>query len=453
MKELLKNFHLDLEAFKKIVDNLYDEVMICDNEYKIVYVNKACYRHYRKTQNEMIGQNFWDLEQGKYWSSSVLPYVFKEKKGFRQKQKNFAGENILTIAVPIFNDKEEIEYVAISVRDNFQSGELQSLLEIEEVHEKSISDFDKSIVYRSETMKNVMKLIHKIAKVKSSCLILGESGTGKSLIAQYMHKCSHRKDKPFININCASIHRELMEAELFGYRRGAFTGANKQGRKGLIELADGGTLFLDEIAEIPYHLQAKILQVIQDEEFIPVGGQEVVKVDIKIIAATNRNLEQMVEMGSFRQDLYYRLNVFEVMIPPLRERNEDIIDLTYYFLELYTSRYDKHQDISKDALDILRSYSWRGNIRELSHIIERLVVTVNEDIIQPYHLPSYLYEFQKDGKLLKMENLTLDKAKEEIEKQMIKDAYQSLGSTRKVAAKLNISQTRASRLIRKYVLE
>jgi transcriptional regulator with PAS, ATPase and Fis domain len=317
------------------------------------------------------------------------------------------------------------------------------------------------IIFQSKTMRNLVEFAERVATVDSTVLISGESGTGKGLFARHIHKVSRRKDGPFLAINCAAIPENLLESELFGYATGAFTGADRKGKKGLIELAIGGTLFLDEITELSPHLQAKILQVIQEHQFIPVGGTKFKSADIRVLSATNCELSEMVRSGKFRKDLYYRLNVIEINIPPLRERPEDVIPLVYYSIEKCNKKYSVSRDISKEALDTLCRYSWPGNVRELENLIERLVVTVREHEIKSYHLP-ILVKQEPDsagGSVL----LTLDPScfnlqssfeaiMEEVERELIVRAYQRLASSRRVAEALNISQTKASRLIRKYCL-
>ena len=207
-------------------------------------------------------------------------------------------------------------------------------------------------------MGDVFKVAERVAAVDSNALILGESGSGKSYLAKYVHKMSRRSKGPFITLNCPSIPEQLFESELFGYTPGAFTGANRAGKPGLIELADTGTLFLDEIAEIPLNLQAKLLEVIEERQFIKVGGKETKKIDIRILAATNRDLKTLVKKGLFREDLYFRLNVLEIKIPPLRDRPDDILPLVSYFVDKYNKNYGRRVRFSKKSLDILLSYSW-----------------------------------------------------------------------------------------------
>mgnify|MGYP001773289659 CR=1 FL=1 len=247
-----------------------------------------------------------------------------------------------------------------------------------------------NIIFRSKQMDEVIKLALEVAKSDATVLIRGESGVGKELLAELIHNNSPRKSKMLVKINCAAIPENLLESELFGYKKGAFTGAITD-KKGKIEMADGGTVFLDEIGDLPLSLQAKILRLIQNKEIEPIGGQPK-KVDVRIISATNRNLEELVKEGKFREDLYYRLNVIPIYIPPLRERKEDILPLVEFFIEKFNKKYKKNISISKGALTILEKYQWYGNIRELENLIERLVLTSSDLVITPDDIPDYIKE-------------------------------------------------------------
>lgn len=442
---------LSYSEFVRLIDELYDEVLVYDNNYMIVYINKACERHYGMTQKEMIGRSFWDFES-QYWNLSVLPYVYREKKAIMQKQWTYMGSEILTIALPLFDHAGDIEYVVMSVRDDFSNVQLNQLYDVLSSDLAKKTDFDNLIVYKSKQMQAVIEIIEQLKDIPSPCLILGETGVGKSLIGKYIHVKSQKYNKTFVNLNCAAIHKDLIETELFGYAQGAFTGSKKEGKKGLLEIADGGVLLLDEISELPFNLQAKLLQFIQEKEFYPVGAVTPVKVDVKIVAATNRNLKKMVEMNNFREDLYYRLNVFEIDIPPLRERKEDVLAITYFFLNKYNTAYQKEHKLSEEVIEIFLNYSWKGNVRELSNIIERLVVTAPDFMIMPWHLPKHLYEFESPVTSSSQES-SLAEAISALEREMVSKAYQELKSSRKVANKLGISQSTASRLIRKYIIE
>lgn len=300
-------------------------------------------------------------------------------------------------------------------------------------------------------MENILQLAAKIADVDSTVLILGESGVGKEVIARFIHKRSHRDKGPFVKINCGAIPETLLESELFGYETGAFTGAKRQGKPGLIEMANEGTLFLDEIGELPLNLQVKLLQVLQEHRLVRIGGIKPITVNIRVIAATNRDIENMVKKGEFREDLFYRLNVVPITIPPLRERRDDIIPLIYHFLEEYNRKYDKAKKISAEAKDILIKYNWPGNVRELENTVERLVVTVEEDVILPHHLPENLKEINIPLKVVNVDGIIpLKDAVEMVERQLLHKAVEQCNSTYDIAKILGVNQSTVVRKIQKY---
>ncbi|SHJ44626.1 transcriptional regulator, TyrR [Dethiosulfatibacter aminovorans DSM 17477] len=449
----MKMNQMEYSEFVKLVDELFDEIIIYDNNYNIVYVNKACERHYGMTKDEMMNRSFYDFA-GKYWDASILPYVYETKKAARQHQGTKLGASILTIAVPVFSDDGELTHVVMNVRDCIEDDKSQNIFNLEAVNVDIEMQGTSEIVYSSKSMDEVLNLSRTIAQIDSPCLITGESGVGKSLIGKYIYENGSRKDGPFVHINCAAINKELLESELYGYVKGSFTGARKEGKIGLVKEADGGVLFLDEITEIPYKIQAKLLQFIQEKKFYPVGGTKPEFVDVKIIAATNKDIKKIVDTGGFREDLYYRINVFEIFIPPLRERREDILLLCNFYLNKYNEKYKKMHRFSKEVKDIFVNYSWRGNTRELSHIIERLVVVSKDVEIMPWHLPKHFYEISGDYSDF---NLSVDGNFDDMmmkyEGDIVRRAYEEANSTRKLAKKLGITQTRAAKLCRKYICE
>jgi len=289
------------------------------------------------------------------------------------------------------------------------------------------------IIGESLAIRSLLSLIMKVAPTDSTILILGESGTGKELVATSIYEQSIRKNKPFIKLNCAAIPEELLESELFGHEKGAFTGATTS-KRGKFDMANGGTIFLDEIGDMPFNLQAKILRVIQEREFYRVGGTSTMKVDVRFIASTNQNLEQMVKEGSFREDLFYRLNVFSLHLPPLRERKEDIPLIVDHFLE----KSPKAVEISSTALQMLLTDSWHGNIRELQNTIERATVICDGDFIEPEHLPPSIGTFVINGEDLPPlpANAPLDHRLNEIEKGIIIEALRKTGGVQIRATEL-----------------
>lgn len=444
-----EHFGLDFATFARLVDNLHDEIIIYDNDYRMLYVNKACERHYGFTQEEMIGLPFWDvIRKHRAWDRPALPAVYKHRCPVKQEQKTYLGLDVLTIAVPILDDQGQVEYVLLSIRDDAHEGQIPRLAELTEGQAGGEEDRSDDLIYRSRAMDTVMKSARKVADLSAPCLLLGESGSGKSLLAKFIHGNSRRADKPFVVVNCAAIPEQLFESELFGHVRGAFSGAT-HAREGLIAEANGGTLFLDEISELPLPMQAKLLYVVQEMEYRPVGSSHTVAADVRILAASNRNLERMARTGAFRLDLYFRLNVFDIVIPPLRERREDFEPLLDLFLQRFTTLHGKTMNVSAGARALLSQHSWPGNVRELAHLVERLVVTVEDKVISRCHLPTSIYETRSQGVTATPKG-SLDDILAGMERTLVLEAHARYGSTRKVAAALGISQSRASRLIRKH---
>ncbi|KAB7705537.1 AAA domain-containing protein [Bacillus aerolatus] len=442
------NVEMTLQSLLKILDYSSDEIFVLDGEKRILYVNQACEKHYGLKPTDVIGKYNVELFEKGYWKPSIVPEVYKRKEPCYITQQTYIGAELLTSAIPILNDKQEIELVVITsteaqpykiVKAREQTNESKSTQELEA---------ESRIVTNSGKIRKILEFCKKVAPTDSTILILGESGTGKGVLAQFIHGISKRKNGPFLTINCAAIPEELLESELFGYSKGAFTGASKTGKPGLIEAANGGTIFLDEIGEMPLSLQAKLLQVIQDKQFIPVGSSEVKKVDIRIIAATNQNLVEMVANKQFREDLFYRLNVIDVQLPPLRDRKEDIIPLTYSFLNKFNEKYNENKVISEECLNILIHYSWPGNVRQLENLIERLVV-ISDSVIQVADLPDIITDNVEQVTQLALP-ASLDKALDETKRILVRRSYQTYKSSRKVADDLGISQTKASKLIREY---
>jgi PAS domain S-box-containing protein len=450
--------NLSRDDLQQILDNSFDEIFVVNSKGIVVYVNDACERHYGLKPSDIIGKSIYSLSEEGYYAPAIAPVVFAEKKRITLEQQTNLGKKLVVTATPVIDDEDQIHLVVMNGRDMSQIEELKLDLENtkqlaeqyrHEVQRLRLQETSFFEGYKSHNKKMMLCLAmaHNVANVDSTVLILGESGTGKNILATSIHKISKRQNGPFFSVNCATIPDHLMESELFGYCRGAFTGAEKNGKTGLVELAHNGTLFLDEIGEIPYGVQAKLLQLIQEHQFLPIGGNVYKKVDIRIIAATNQNLELLVKEGKFRNDLYYRLNVIEIELPPLRERDEDIIPLLYYFLNKYDSMYKTCHQFSLESLDILYGYSWPGNIRELEHLVERLVITVPETYVVPEHLPKNILKAQATNQnkpVLILEDGSLKEAEEKL----IIRLYNELKSTYKVAEALKISQSKVYRVIR-----
>jgi len=304
-------------------------------------------------------------------------------------------------------------------------------------------------------MEPVLELMVRVSQVESTVLITGESGVGKEVAAKRIHRLSRKENGPFITINCGAIPENLMESELFGYEKGSFTGAGKEGKIGLMEAANGGNIFLDEIGELPLNLQVKLLRVIQEKVIYRIGGIKPITLDVRIIAATNRNLKEMVRKKTFREDLFYRLNVVQIEIPPLRQRREDILPLSQYFLSKYCSKYNKQKRISPQVFKIFESYYWPGNIRELENVIERAVILSQGDSIDVNHLPENLYVVhneQAEIEVIVRGITSLNDGVQLMEKELLRKALGTEKSSRKTALLLGITHTTVLRKAKQYEL-
>jgi len=458
--EKLNNLKKRLEA---VFDYCFDEIYVTDGQGVTIFVSKACEAFYGVKADDLIGKHVYDLEKKGMFSPSITLEVLKKKKKVTLIQTTKKGKKLLVTANPIFGKNGEIDSVVTISRDITEMSTLkEKLAETEELSAMYLSEIKKlkkehshnqEIIAESKQMKETLEMAKRIAKVDSTVLIEGESGVGKGVVASYIHQCSKRFEKPFIVVNCGAIPENLIESELFGYEPGSFTGARKSGKKGLFEVAQGGTIFLDEISEIPQSLQVKLLHVIQEKKFRRVGGNKDINVDVRIIAATNQNLQELVRKGKFREDLFYRLNVVPLWLPPLRHRREDIVPLIKHFLKKYSDEYRLKKQISNEATEVLRTYNWPGNVRELENLIERLVVTTDSSIIETYHLPDYVLSAEESNLkgVVVLNICTLKEATEEMESQLIKKAYEKYRNTYKIAEILQVNQSTVVRKIHKYL--
>ncbi len=377
---------MDMGMLKAIIEAVHDGVYISDMDGYFITANKGFERITSISNEEMHGKHTTYLIENKYISEAVNLEVVKDMKSRSKLIRYPSGKDVLVTASVVWDKNNRAVGLVSTLRDltelnNMQRKLVQSNVVIEKYKEKLDHLVGKLELKKYEFITNtaegkyVLTLAEKVARSNVTVLITGESGVGKDVIARYIHEHSERKNKgTFTKVDCVAMPASLLESELFGYEKGAFTNAKNEGKKGLIEAADKGTLFLDEIGELPFELQSKLLNVIQDKEIKRVGGLNTLKVDIRIIAATNRNLEEMVRNRTFRQDLYYRLSVVPIRIPSLRERREDIIPLVQHFLNYFNSIYNTNNYIFKDVLDRLKAYDWPGNVRELKNMIERFVI-------------------------------------------------------------------------------
>lgn len=456
------------EAYKEldaIIDTSSESMYITDGEGKTLRINNACNRITGLEKDVVVGHNVRDIvDKGLFNKSSTLE-VLKTKSKVTILQ-NVTDRVVIVTGTPLFDEQGNIWRVVSSARDitelnrwKLQTKEERRLKdqyysELVEMRVSQMTQGEGDFVASSAEMQHVIELAMRVARTDSTVLVRGESGVGKEVVTRFIHRNSTRKDKALMKINCAAIPENLLESELFGYEPGAFTGALKKGKIGLIELANNGTLFLDEIGEMPLVLQAKLLQVIQERTFYRVGGTKAIEVDIRIIAATNRDLEKLVEEKKFREDLFYRLNVIPMTIPPLRERKDDIVPLLGRFLEKFNKKHQMDKKISNDTLSYLLKYRWPGNIRELENMVEQLVVITPVDLIEPQHLPGYIHNLpnplDRQDKVTVPGVVSLPEAMEEVEKQLFLSAYENCKNTYQTAKILGVSQPTVVRKLKKY---
>lgn len=446
------------EFWDIILENAHDEIFVTDKNGIALYCNSAFEKHYGLSKEEMLGKHVKYLEENNYADITYMTMVLESKKEITFEQKTKTNRTILNTSTPIFNNKNEIIYGVENCRDiteliSLKNNLNKTLNELEEYkRESKFSETfinHKSFDFISLNMKNVYKNIENLAKRDVNMLILGQSGTGKTFMAKKIHEKSKRASGPFTKINCTTIPENLLESELFGYSKGAFTGASTQGKQGLVELSNGGTLFLDEIGELPLNVQSKLLELVQEKTFLPVGGTKLKYVDTRIIAATNKNLMELVKENKFRIDLYYRLSVATINLPPLNELHDDIENLLDFYLKHYNEKHNLNVSFEQKTKEILINYSWPGNIRELEHLIEFLVLTSNNIIITDI-LPNYIFKNSDASNRISYDNCSLDFILEEEEKKVIQNMFSKYNSSYKLAEKLKISQSKANRLIRKH---
>ncbi|MFA3901369.1 sigma-54 interaction domain-containing protein [Clostridioides difficile] len=379
--------NLDLEFYQKILEASHDEICVSDDKGIIIYCNKAFEENYGLKKEDILGKNVSFLEDSGYSTKSPIPIVLKTKTKFSLEQDTQTGKKLIITATPIFDENGNLEFTVENCRDITELNNIKNKLEdtkkqvkkykseVETLYRTALR-IEDTVIMDGIVMRPIINTVNHVSKTDVSVLLLGESGTGKSSLARYIHHNSNRSNGPFITINCATISPQLLESELFGYTSGAFTGASTKGKVGLVELANGGTLFLDEIGDIPQNLQAKFLQLIQDRTFTPVGSLKNKKVDIRIISATNVDLVSKVKEKKFREDLYYRLNVIEIKLPPLRERRDNLVEIIKYYFNRYSSDFNLNKTISKEAMDAIANYRFPGNIRELQNIIQKSCLLV-----------------------------------------------------------------------------
>lgn len=439
-------------------------VWITDSNGKVLMVNDESIKTGGLKREDLIGRTTKELLEIGYIldESSVLKAIASgEEESIIQDTGE--GSRLVATSVPLFVDGER-DLVICTEMDITEVMKLKNLLakeknEIEKYKNEIMfiksqlhTEDDEMISYNIDMLK-IKEMAVKIGAMDATVVITGESGTGKEVVANLIQKSSKRADKSFVKVNCAAIPETLFESEFFGYEKGSFTGANSNGKMGIFEIANGGTLFLDEIGELPLQMQSKVLRVLQEKEVRRVGGEKNIPVDVRIIAATNRNLKKEVEKGTFRGDLYYRLFVVPINIPPLRYRREDIEPLATYFLNKFNDAYNVKKEISDAAVKKLKEHSWLGNVRELRNVVERLVVSGAGESISSFQVEMCLKEdsFKYiEYTVEKGVTTSLASMMEEYEKEIILQAVEECGTLSGAANKLNVDKSTISRKLKKY---
>ena len=448
------------EESKEIIDSIYTDVIISDPNGIIVYANNSTEYWFNMEKEVIIGKSVFELEKQKVFSPSITRKVLETGKKQTLIQQTYSNKKLLVTGNIVYDENQNIKYVVCYSQDITELEKLKSYVkkvegELEEIKKKlhdlrNLQIQDSEIIAKSKNVQQILSIMDRIADTDATVLFTGESGVGKSLFAEQLHHKSKRKGK-FIQINCSTIPKSLIESELFGYKEGSFTGASQKGKVGLVEQAQGGTLFLDEIGELPFDVQAKLLMLIQEKTFYRIGDSAPKTVDFRLIAATNVNLEEQIKQGKFREDLYFRLSVIHIPIPPLRERQDDLLSLVMKFTTLFNKRYHYQKEFTHETIDYLLRYSWPGNVRELSNIIERLILTIDEDIILPEHLPENIKASQSVP-LYDTGHNSLPDILEETEIRVLKQAQKHCKSTTEMAKYLGVSQPTIVRKLQKYGL-
>jgi PAS domain S-box-containing protein/TyrR family helix-turn-helix protein len=452
--EHTKKVKAELDA---IIEASFDSIFVTDAKANVISINDAYTRITGITAEEIIGRNMYDLVEQGFYDRSATIHVIENRTPITFVQTIKSGKTLLVTGNPVLNDEGELAWVITNGRDITELMRLKQEVELAQNLSRHYEDELKKVVQSGEMIvnspktKELLDLAIRLGKVDSTVLIYGESGVGKELIARELHKNSPRKDKPLININCAAIPETLLESELFGYDAGAFSGARKGGKMGIFELASGGTLFLDEIGEMPPALQSKLLRAIQEKEILRIGATNPIKIDVRLIAATNRDLWEMTRHGQFRQDLYYRLNVVPITVPPLRERKEEIPALTYHFLHLFNEQYQMNKKIDERMIASLIDYNWPGNVRELRNAIERAIVTNPDEVIKSIKLGGSMNDDEMEFDMgEETGGIDLKEKVNAYERDLLLHYIQIYKSSRKVAKALNVSQTTVVRKAAQY---
>lgn len=449
-----------IEYLKEILEGSFDGILVTDGKGNVLLVNRSYVRNTGLTKEELLGHNVRELINPVWMKNSVALLAIEQRHPVSMRHSTRNGKDIIVTGTPLFSPDKEVKMVVVNTRDmseiNELQEELQKMKKMEKIYQEqlrmnSFQDEDMlsgEIIVGNSKMQQAYLLAGKVAPFDVTVLITGESGVGKELVARYLHRKSLiRSKRNFVAINCAAIPENLLESELFGYAEGAFTGAGKGGKPGLFEAANGGTLFLDEIGEIDLELQAKLLRALEAKTITRVGSNQPISLDIRIVAATNRNLLDEVAAGRFREDLYYRLNVVSIKIPPLRERLDEVGALAMQFVAQYNAKYRQEKKLTYDVIREFEKYDWKGNIRELKNVVENMVLVSNHEYLQTDDIPWLSHADRPDGQ---KGTPTLAEMLAAAEREILTEAKKTYGSSRKIAAALGAEQSTIVRKLKKH---
>ena len=448
---------------EEIMEASFDGIMVTDGDGNCLFANRSYTKDTGILNEEIVGHNVRELLNPAWMRTSIALEVIEQKRTVSMEHDTKNGNHILVTGNPIYDEAGNIVKVVVNTRDLSKIADLKLQLDEAEAMNKLYmermgidhNNSDQLLLGTNGTvvvnkhMRDIYEIARRVSTYNTTVLITGESGTGKELVARYIHQCDpSRKDKPFVVINCGAIPANLLESELFGYEEGTFTGALKGGKKGLFEEAEGGVLFLDEIGEMDLSLQVKLLRVLESRTVMRVGSSKEKKVDIRVVAATNRELEKEVREGRFRDDLYYRLNVVSLKVPPLRERIDDILPIATKFTNSFNKLYGQNKKLTYDLVSELEDYPWPGNIRELKNVIENMVVVSQNEYLRSSDLP-----WGRDSGEILDEQPTLKVAMEDFEKRFLQKAKERWKTTEKIGEMLDVNQSTISRKLRKYGID
>lgn len=454
-----------------LIDSSYDGITVMDPHGRIIWYNKAFLRISGLAPHLLDTLTVDEVMEKGFVKMAVSKEAIIHRKTITKLNQYSTGIEALVTSTPVLDEEENLLFVISNIRDLTELNKLERQLDqtnsLTESYRKTLQELQlpskdgKQIVYRSPTMEKIISLVQKVSAIDTPVLILGESGVGKDVLANYIHFISDRHDKgPLVKVNCGAIPENLLESELFGYEPGAFTGAARQGKAGLFEVADKGTLFLDEIGEMPLSLQVKLLGVLQDMKIQRVGGTKSIPIDVRIITATNANLEELIQTKQFRKDLFFRINVLPINVPPLRERLEDTFVLLMHFLQMFNQKHGREKTFPPHVIDQLLAYPWPGNVRELRNVVERLVILSDDDIIHEALLPPNIYQHKpakkfsiyNDMGVAKDSYLSLKEMLNEYEKTLLASYLSTYRPMKRCAEKLQIDLATLVRKKKKFGL-